>query len=151
MPTTLNLYDKFRENQFDGNGINFDTPTGNGIKCAILAAAHTVNQATHEFWSDVSANEVAAGTGYTAGGNVCAAPSAAIVSTDVVIDMTDPATWTQDLTGFTTGRYIVFYHDTGTPATSKLIGYGDYGSNFSIQTGPITITLSASGLFTSPR
>lgn len=151
MAFTPFLYDKWRENHFDGNAINFDSPGGNGIKCAFLTSSHSPAQGTHEFWSDVSANEVAAGTSYTAGGKQCANPSCAISGTDVVVDMDDPAQWAQDATGFTNGRYVVFYHDTGTPSTSKLIALGDYGSNFSIQTGPIDVQINANGLFRSAR
>ena len=153
MPSvTLNLYDKFREGSFDGNSIDFETPGGNGIKAAIVTASYTPDQNLHDFWNDVSANEVS-GTNYTAGGNVMSSGTVTVDgSGNVTVDIADPATWTQDAAGFNDGRRVVIYHDTGTSSTSRLIAYtADFGSAQGNVNGDFTVTVNAAGLFTSAR
>jgi len=153
MPSvTLNLYDKFREGMFDGNHINFESPGGNGVKCAIVKSTYTPNQNTHDFWDDVSSTEVS-GTGYTAGGNVMSNGAASVdVSGNVTVDLDDPATWSQNGAGFTDGRRAIIYKDTGTASTSRLIAYSDdFGANKGNVDGDFTITLNSAGLFTSAR
>ena len=153
MPTvTLNLYDKYREGNFDGNEINIETPGGNGVKAAVVTGSYTVDQNLHDFWSDVSANEVS-GTGYTAGGNVLANGSATVDGAGLVtVDLDDPAVWSQNAAGFANGRRVVVYHDTGTGTTSRLLAYSaDFGADKGNVDGDFTVTLHANGLFTSAR
>lgn len=150
MPSvTLNLYDKFRQGCFNGNAINMTTAT---IKCALVTVGYTPDQNLHEFWSDVSANEVS-GTNYTAGGNVCSTGTVTLDATGVVtVDFADPATWLQSATGFSNARRAIFYEDTGNAATSRLIAYtNDFGSDQGNVNGDFTIQINASGLFTSSR
>jgi hypothetical protein len=149
---TLNLYDKFREGNFDGNAINFETPGGNGVKCAIVTGAYTVDQNLHDFFDDIGANQVS-GTGYTAGGNVLANGAVSVDgSGGVTVDLDDPATWSQDGAGFTDGRRAIIYLDTGTASTSRLIGYSDdFGADKGNVDGDFSVSLNASGLFTSAR
>lgn len=153
MPSvTLNLYDKYREGNFDGNAVNFETPGGNGIKAAVVTGSYTVDQNAHDFWSDVSTNEVS-GTGYTAGGNLLDNGAVSVDgSGEVTVDLDDPATWSQNGAGFSNGRRVIVYHDTGTAGTSRLIGYSaDFGADKGNVDGDFTVTVNASGLFTSPR
>jgi hypothetical protein len=149
---TFSLYDKFREGNFDGNAKNFETPGGNGIKCAIVTAGYTPNQNTHDFWDDANASEVS-GTGYTAGGNVLSSGTVTVDGAGLVtVDLNDPAAWAQNAAGFANGRRAVIYHDTGTPASSRLIGYSaDFGADKGNVDGAFTVTVNAAGLFTAPR
>jgi hypothetical protein len=149
---TQNFYDQFRLNMFNGGAIDFTTPGGNGIKCAIVTASYTPDQNLHDFWNDVSANEVS-GTGYTAGGNVMSGGSAAVNGSGLVtVDIGDPATWTQNGAGFSNGRRAIVYLDTGTAGTSALISYSnDFGSDQGNLNGDFSVTVNASGLFTSAR
>jgi len=149
---TLNLYDKYREGNFDGNSVNIETPGGNGIKCAIVAASYTVDQNLHDFWDDVSANEVS-GTGYVAGGNVMSTGTVTVDGAGLVtVDIGDPATWTENGAGFSNGRRAIIYHDTGTGSTSRLIGFSnDFGADQGNLNGDFSVTVNASGLFTSAR
>ena len=145
---TFTLYPKFREGLHDGNAINFETPGGNGIKCAIVTGSYTQSDA-HDFWDDVSANEVS-GTGYTAGGNVMSNGAVTESGGTVTVDADDPATWSQNASGFSNGRRAIIYHDTGTAATSRLIGYSaDFGADKGNVDGDFTIQVNASGLFTN--
>jgi hypothetical protein len=41
---------------------------GTVVKAALLTASYTPDKENHKLWSDVSASEIAAGNGYTAGG-----------------------------------------------------------------------------------
>src|SRR5262245_57830627 len=75
MAQTIEMYGKALANLLGGetagetNAVDYLSDT---IKVALLAAAHVPNLDTHEFLSDVSANEIS-GTGYTAGGATLAA------------------------------------------------------------------------------
>ena len=51
----FNLYDQFRLKQNDGSGVNFSSDL---LKVAIVTAVYTPDQNLHDFWDDVSANEV---------------------------------------------------------------------------------------------
>jgi hypothetical protein len=149
MPSvTLNLYDQYRKNNFNGGAVDFDTDT---IKCAIVTASYTPDQNLHDFWDDANSNEVS-GTGYTAGGNLM---DNGVVSVDgsgnVTVDLDDPSTWAQDASGFNDGRYAIVYKDTATASTSPLIGYGDLGSNKGNVDGDFSVAVNASGLITSAR
>lgn len=152
MPTVnFNLYDKYREGNFDGNPINVETPGGNGVKCAVVAAGYIVDQNLHDFFADIT-NEVA-GTGYTAGGNVLANGIVTVAGGGLVtVDLDDPATWAQNAAGFSNGRRAIIYHDTGVAATSRLIGFSDdFGADQGNLNGDFFVAVGAAGLFTSAR
>jgi hypothetical protein len=152
MPSvTFNLYDKFREGSFDGNAVDFESPGGNGIKCALVTGTYTPDQNAHDFFDDIT-NEVS-GTNYTAGGNVMSNGAVTVDgSGNVTVDLDDPATWTQDASGFSNARRAIIYHDTGTASSSRLIGYSnDFGSDQGNDSGDFSISVNASGLLTSAR
>lgn len=148
MPSvTFTLYPKFREGNHDGNSINFETPGGNGIKCAIVTATYTQSD-THDFFNDIT-GEVT-GTNYTAGGNVMSTGVVTESAGTVTVDIGDPATWSQHASGFSNGRRAIIYHDTGVSTTSRLIGYtADFGADKGNVDGDFTVTVNASGLFTN--
>lgn len=81
--------------------------------------------------SDIS--EIAAGNGYTAGGNAAAQSSSVQTSGTYKLICASPATWTAS--GGTIGpfRYAVLYNDTSTG--DRLIAYWDYGSAVTLQIG----------------
>ena len=149
-----NLYDIFRHKQVANNSeaIDLNTPGGNGIKIALVTSAYSPNQNTHDFWDDVSANEVS-GTNYTAGGNVCANPGTSLDgSGNVVFDADDPATWSADGSGFSNARRAIMYRDTGTGSTSQLIAYSDdFGADKGNVGGDFSIALAAAGILIAAR
>lgn len=149
-----NIYDIFRRKQDEGasDAVNLNTPGGNGIKLALVTSVYTPNQNTHDFWDDVSANEVS-GTGYTAGGNLVANPAVTMDGAGLVtFDGDDPATWTEDAAGFSNARRAILYRDTGTASTSELIAYSDdFGADKGNVGGDLTIALDAAGIFTQAR
>lgn len=80
--------------------------------------------------------EIAAGAGYTAGGNTATQTSSSQTGGVYKLVLADPATWTS--TGaFAAFRYAVLYNSTA--ASGNLIGWWDYGS---------TVTLGNNDSFT---
>lgn len=145
---TLNLYDNWRKTLADpASGAVSGT-----LKVAIVTSSYTPNQNTHDFWDDVSTNEVS-GTGYTAGGNALASPTISMDgSGNVTLDADDPSTWSQDGSGFSNGRRYIVYYDTSTGSTSRLVAYSnDAGADFGNVAGDLTLAVNASGLYTSAR
>ena len=132
---TLTLFNQFLLKQNNGNAIDLDNAT---IKCMIVTNTYVPSQ-SHAFKSDVT-NEVS-GTGYTAGGAAIAGVTLSIVSNTVVWNFND-IVWAQNAGGFSNGRTYVFYEDTGTPATSKLIGYMTEAADFGNVAGPLTLDVN---------
>lgn len=124
--------------------IDFDSDT---IKVALLSSSYTPNQDTHDYWDDVSANQVT-GTGYTAGGATLANKSVTYTSgTNVTKFDADDVSWTSSTI---TARYAVIYDDTpATNATKPLIAYIDFGSDQSSSSGTFSIVWDAAGIFTT--
>jgi len=86
--------------------------------------------------------EIAAGNGYTTGGNVASLTSSTQSSGLYKLVLANPATWTA--TGGSIGpfRYVVLYNNTA--ASKNLIGWWDYGSSITLATGEtFTVTFDA--------
>jgi len=137
------VYNAAKKSLFDQNpSIDLDTDT---IKVALLANTYTPDIDAHTFFSDVSADEIS-GTGYTAGGETLAN---ATVTQDNTNDRAafdaDDVVWAN---ATVTARYAVIYKDTGTPSTSPLIAYIDFGSDKSSSAADFTIQWNADGIFT---
>lgn len=120
------------------------------IKAMLVTSSYTPNQDTHEFKSDVT-NEVAAGSGYTAGGITLTSKTTTTdaATNEVRLDAAD-ITWTVPSGGSLSASYIVIYKDSGTASTSPLLGWGDFGqvmtSSASGTTAPFSITWDATGV-----
>lgn len=112
--------------------VDWDADT---IKVSLHTSTYTPNQDTHDFFNDAT-NEIA-GTGYTAGGValVTSAPVYDAASNTLRLDA-DDASWT---TATFTCRIAVVYKDTGTAATSPLLGWVDFGGDESVVSGTFTI------------
>lgn len=146
-----NLYDPFRRKQASGSGaIDLTTLT---VKCMIVTGSYTPDQNLHDFRDDLGANEVS-GTGYTAGGNTVANITDGLsVAGLVTIDGDDPATWTQNASGFSNGRRAILYAARGgLSSADELIAYSDdFGSDSGNVAGDFAIELDTAGIFTSSR
>jgi hypothetical protein len=121
--------------------IDWDSDT---IKVALLSSSYTPNQDTHDYYDDVSANEVT-GTGYTTGGITLGSKTSTYDGTNnvIVLDAAD-VTWSSSTI---TARYAVVYDDTpATAGTKPLIGYVDFGSDQSSTNGNFTITWDSTGI-----
>jgi hypothetical protein len=91
----------------------------------------------------VSVTNEAVGTGYTAGGKALTTKTItyAAGSNTTTLDC-DDLVWT---TTTVQARYLVFYVDTGTAATSPLISYVDFGADVTSTGGSFTAAIPAAG------
>jgi hypothetical protein len=133
------LYGLVLKSAFNGE-IDFDTDT---IKVALLTSSYTPNQDTHDYFDDVSANEVS-GTGYTAGGQALSSKTVTYdgATNTLILDAAD-SVWASSTI---TARYAVVYKSTGVSSTSPLIGYQDMTSDQSSTNGNFTVTWDATGI-----
>jgi hypothetical protein len=74
--------------------------------------------------------EIAAGNGYTAGGNTASVTSSTQTSGLYRLVLGDPTTWTASGGSIGPFRYAVLYNDTAT--NDELIGWWDYGSEVTL-------------------
>ena len=133
MAVTSKAYGLAVKSAFSGE-INYPSAT---VKAMLTTSSYAPDQDTDQYKSSVT-NEIT-GTGYTAGG---------VELTNKTLSY-DPDTNTLSLgadnpewTGATfTFRYMVFYVDTGTDATSPLLTYVDFGADQSVSTATFTYDL----------
>ena len=127
-------YNTGKKEFFDGN-IDLVNDT---IKCAKMAVAYTPNIDTDQYYSDISASVV--GTDQTLGTKTNAVDT---VNDRTEFDAADTAETSQTITFDT----VVFYKDTGTPATSVLIAYAEITEGTLAPTdGAIDLVFSAEGI-----
>lgn len=77
--------------------------------------------------------EIAAGDGYTAGGNTCTLVSSSQTGGTYTLVLNDPAQWVATAGTFADFRYAVLYNDSAT--NDELIAFWDYGSTVSLGAG----------------
>lgn len=132
------IFNSFKQKIMNGS-IDLDTDT---IKVALVTSSYTPNQDSHDNFDDVT-NEVS-GTGYSAGGAALSNKAVTADNTDNegVFDA-DDVTWGSSTI---TARGAVIYKDTGTPSTSPLIAYIDFGSDKASSNGNFTIQWAAEGI-----
>lgn len=123
--------------------IDFDTDT---VKVVHLKNTYTPSQTTHAYYSDVNTH-VVTGTNITAGGQAVASKTVTLVTLTQQFDAAD-TTFTNITTNSPHIRYSVVYVDTGTAATSPLIGYIDWGADLPVVGGDFTVRWAATGIFT---
>jgi hypothetical protein len=115
------------------------------IKVALVTSAYTPDQDAHDFWDDVSANEVASGGGYTTGGVALTTKTVTYDATtnECRLDADDPA-WTALTATF---RYAIARKARGGAASAdELLGYIDFGADQTLSGVNFTIQLAATGL-----
>lgn len=94
---------------------------------------NTAPLATNAIKADII--EIAAGNGYTAGGNAAAITSSTQTSGVLKWILANPATWTAAVGSIGPFRYAVLYNDTPTIPAKPLIGWYDYGSAVTLAVG----------------
>lgn len=122
--------------------IDFDTDT---IKVMLVTNTYVPSATGHAAKNSVT-NEVS-GTNYTAGGATLSSVTLVDSAGTITFDAAD-VTWAQSGTGFSTARHAVIYKDTGTAATSTLIGWIDFGADKGNVAGDLVLQFNASGIFT---
>lgn len=137
------LYGKFCANMLGGETAGESHAVdylSDDIKVALTTS--TPDQDAHEFWSDIT-NEVS-GTGYASGGQALASKTVTYTgaSNKTTLGAAD-VTWSSSSI---TARFAIIYKATGTPSTSPLIAYIDFGSDQSSSNGNFTIQWNASGI-----
>jgi hypothetical protein len=133
-------------NAYKAGLLNADIDHGNGadtIKLALLDNTHVIDQDTHNFFDDVSGDEVV-GTGYVAGGETLANQAVTQDNTDNegVFDA-DNVVWG---TSTITAQFAVLYKSTGTASTSPLMCIWDFGSDKSSSGGDFTVAFDTEGI-----
>ena len=111
------------------------------IMVTLHSSSLTPAQDTMDFFSDVASTELSTAGGYTAGGATLASKTNAYTasSNTAYLDAAD-VSWTASGSGFTS-RYAIVWKDTGTDATSPLIGYIDFGADQALTTAGWVLTL----------
>lgn len=139
MATTTTFYNSYKKNCLDGT-IDLVNDT---IKLALCTSSYTPNVDTHAFFDDIT-NEVSPSGSYSAGGVTLGTKTTTQDDTDNegVFDCADVSITSSTITA----RYAIVYKDTGTPGTSPLIAYIDFGENKSSSAGTFGITINAEGL-----
>jgi hypothetical protein len=141
---TATKYQKFLKNQFNGVApVDFDTDT---FKVILYTNTGNANTASLTYLSEITSTEVS-GTNYTAGGATIGSITVTESTGTTTVDGND-VSWTVSASGFSNARYAVIYKDTGSTATSPLIGYIDFGADYGNVAGTLSIEWSASGIAT---
>ena len=132
------VYNSFKRDIMNGS-IDLDTDT---IKIALVTSSYTPDVDAHGNFDDIT-NEVS-GTGYSAGGASLSNKAVTADNTDNegVFDA-DDVSWS---TATITARGAVVYKSTGTPSTSKLICYIDFGADKTSTAGTFTIAFDSEGI-----
>ena len=132
------FFPQFKLAQFNGAAIDLDTAD---IRVAILTNAYVYN-AAHDFFDDVTANQVA-GTNYVAGGTQIAGVTLALDGDNPEWVHND-ITWLQSAgAGFANGRIFMWYQNTGVAATSRLIMRMTEAADFGNVAGDLILDGSA--------
>jgi hypothetical protein len=109
---------------------------------------NTAPVATNHVYSDISANELAAGNGYSTGGATATVGLSNSGGTETVtISLANP-TWTSSTGSMGPFRYLVLYDSSA--GTQTLQGYWDYGSSVTLNgaNGDTFTGLPGANLFT---
>lgn len=126
--------------------IDLDTDT---YRMVLVTSAWTPNQNTNAAWSDISANEVANGNGYTTHGKLLAVTTA-LAANVVTVDCDDQA-WASSTI---TAKYAVIVRDAnadGSLAAGDIpVAYVELeaGGTVSTTNGTLTVAINANGVFT---
>lgn len=137
------VYNSFMRDVVTG-AVDCDTDT---FKMLLVTSTYTATK-SHAKRSDVT-NEVAAGSGYTTGGNACALTVAATdnVNNDVEISFS-VTSWTSAT--ITARAGVIYKSRGGASSADELVGYVDFLSNITSTNGTFAVTVSTPLSLTNP-
>lgn len=136
-----NKFNLFTQDMADGVH-NFKTGSAAVYKALLT---NTAPVATNHLYSDISANELASGAGYTTGGATLTITDSSSSGTETVSASAASPTWTAS-GSMGPFRYVVVYRSDDT--NKELVCWFDFGSSITMASGD-TFTISfPSGLFT---
>jgi hypothetical protein len=132
------IYNSFKQKIMDGS-IDLDTDE---IRVILVTSSYSPNIDSHEDYADIT-NEVS-GAGYDAGGKALTSLSVTKdTGDDEGVFTADPISWTASTI---TARGAIVLKWTGTPGTSWLVCYIDFGEDKISSSGTFTITWDAEGI-----
>lgn len=101
------------------------------FKIILMQTGFTFDKDTHHGYADVSANELATGNGYTAGGATLSGVAVTEDDTDDRTEITwNNATWTASGGSIGPSPGAIIYDDTvTTPTADPVVGYIDFGGD----------------------
>ena len=139
------VYGLAKEALLEGR-IDLDT---DNFSIFLATSGYTPSNNADDTYSDVSGSEVAAGSGYTTGGNALVSPTVTHSAGTVTFDAADP-TWAS---ATFTAKYAVIARRAGVSlvAGDLLLCYSNLdtgGGSVTGGGGAFTIQLNASGIFT---
>lgn len=124
------------------------------FKLALVGAGFVPNAATDELWAGISANEIAAGNGYTQGGAALTGVTLALENGKAKFTA-NPVVFTATGSGFPAWRRgVIYYNGTLNGKVNPVVGYflgNDTNADIPATTpenSPLTINPNAMGLFT---
>lgn len=108
--------------------------------------SNTATVATNHLYSDISANEVASGGGYTTGGSASTMSDSSTTGVETVSAAS--ITWTGSGGGMGPFRYVTMYTTSTAVVSKPLVCWFDYGTSISLNPGDTFQVSWASGFFT---
>ena len=141
MTVSNSLYNAIRKGLGDGT-VDWDTDT---IKVALVTSSYTFD-AAHDEWADVSANEVAAGAGYTTGG-IALSGKTVTLATTVAKYIADAPVWSSLTKTFRFG--VVYKVGSANGLTDPLICcilFDTTPANIVVTAADFTIQWNANGV-----
>lgn len=144
---TFTLYGAAIESIAKG-AIDLDTDT---FVAVLVGAGYTPSNDADDTWSDLSAEELTTGSGYTAGGIALSSVTVTRSGATVTFDAAD-LSWTSSTL---TAKYVVLVRRAGASlvAGDLLLGYAELeaGGTVSTTNGTLAVNWNASGIFTIAR
>ena len=142
MAVTISIYDSFKEYLGDGT-IDLD---GHTFKVMLLGNSASFD-AGHSVLASVSGNQIAAGSGYAAGGAALTGVSWGQTGGTATFDA-DDVTWTAS-GGAITAYKAAIYDDTPTSPADPLVAFIDFGGVQTANDGAqFKLIWNAAGIFT---
>jgi hypothetical protein len=145
MPVTVSKYNSVHRDCVNG-AIDLDNNAASAFKLMLLGSGYTFS-ATHTTVSDVVANEIANGNGYTSGGKALTNITLTLLGGVATFDA-DDVEWTAS-GGSISARYAVLFYDAGAASDSQreLISIVDFGQTETANAGsPLKIIWPATGI-----